>query len=404
MQILDILSKVFNISDERITLNTDTQRQLSGLFGEQRFWMFESLLKCLNGFFFNDDEYKQHLDHLYKLLNTCLNTGHFSEVPELYRLMFSVCCLIQSYILFKTSTPEEALAKCDEGLLKGYELDGDVLGSMGEALSEIAAPLEKLHFTFKPSTSIPPSLQTTRKIQVLDRPSLETFYEECLLPERPIIIKNLLKNMPCYEKWSFEYLYTKCGHRTVPVELGSKYTDDDWSQILMPFGEFVKDYIVNQTTAEHLGYMAQHRLLDQVPSLLKDVIVPDYCWMVPYTEPENINCFIGPANTVSPLHTDPRHNFFFQVRGKKFVRLINPDQKANLYLFDDFLRANSSQVDVEHPDYEKHPNFRNVIVEDYLMVAGDCLFIPQGYFHHIRALEPSISMSIWFGNSKEKEK
>jgi hypothetical protein len=76
-------------------------------------------------------------------------------------------------------------------------------------------------------------------------------------------------------------------------------------------------------------------------------------------EEETLNVFIGPAETglicsntsyklhcsvVSPLHTDPRHNFFCQIRGRKFVRLISPKQRDCLYLYNDLMRQNTSQV------------------------------------------------------------
>jgi lysine-specific demethylase 8 len=138
-------------------------------------------------------------------------------------------------------------------------------------------------------------------------------------------------------------------------------------------------------------------LLDQVRSLRKDVIIPDYCALVDSKEPELLNCFIGPCTSISPLHTDPRHNFFCQIRGQKFVRLIDPKFSDQIYLYDNFLQANSSQIDVESPDYDAFPLFKNVICEDFIMEEGDCLFIPKQYLHYVRALKPSISLSVWFG-------
>jgi lysine-specific demethylase 8 len=43
--------------------------------------------------------------------------------------------------------------------------------------------------------------------------------------------------------FSFEYLDKCCGRRIVPVEIGSKYTDEDFSQILMPFHKYLKEFI-----------------------------------------------------------------------------------------------------------------------------------------------------------------
>ncbi|CAK5089618.1 unnamed protein product [Meloidogyne enterolobii] len=75
---------------------------------------------------------------------------------------------------------------------------------------------------------------------------------------------------------------------------------------------------------------------------------------------------------------------FCQIRGSKFVRLIDPKERESLYLYDDLMRQNSSQVDVENPDLIKFPLFSNVKCYDSLVEEGQCLFIPKGWFHHVR--------------------
>lgn len=42
---------------------------------------------------------------------------------------------------------------------------------------------------------------------------------------------------------SLSYLKQIAGSRTVPVELGSRYTDEDWSQKLMTLAEFIDAYV-----------------------------------------------------------------------------------------------------------------------------------------------------------------
>lgn len=45
---------------------------------------------------------------------------------------------------------------------------------------------------------------------------------------------------------SLEYIQEIAGCRTVPVEVGSRYTDEEWSQTLMTVSEFISRYIVNE--------------------------------------------------------------------------------------------------------------------------------------------------------------
>lgn len=47
---------------------------------------------------------------------------------------------------------------------------------------------------------------------------------------------------------SIEYLRCVAGCRTVPVEVGSRYTDEDWSQTLLTLNEFIDKYIVNKVS------------------------------------------------------------------------------------------------------------------------------------------------------------
>lgn len=52
------------------------------------------------------------------------------------------------------------------------------------------------------------------------------------------------------------------GARTVPVEIGKHYADENWSQKLMTLQEFIKKYYLEE--GDSLGYLAQHNLFEQV--------------------------------------------------------------------------------------------------------------------------------------------
>jgi hypothetical protein len=54
----------------------------------------------------------------------------------------------------------------------------------------------------------------------------------------------------------------------------------------------------------------------------------------------------------------------------------------------------ASAVDFDNPDLERFPLYRQVQFQEAILEPGDLLFIPQSWWHYLRALEPSISLSI----------
>lgn len=195
------------------------------------------------------------------------------------------------------------------------------------------------------------------------------------------------------KKWKdLNYLLQMCGHRTVPIELGKCYDDDNWGQNLFRFSDFVTQHMLSEEHTER-GYLAQHDLFDQIPILKDGFVVPEYC-AIGNDEPV-IKSWIGPKNTISTMHTDDKHNFLCQVVGEKLIILAHPRDSEYLYPYDGLL-SNTSQVDAEHIDHEKFPAAKNVKFQRIILKAGQMLYIPKLHWHYVRSLTPSISISFWF--------
>ncbi|XP_039205585.1 bifunctional peptidase and arginyl-hydroxylase JMJD5 [Crotalus tigris] len=325
-----------------------------------------------------------------------LQEGPWHRVGRAWRRLFAHACLLRALCLCRARGPcAEALRACDLGLL---------LGAPGPELARLAALLQRLLPApegppcKKPRTERPPAQGEAAAeggpVARLRCPSLQRFRERFLLPGAPLVLEGVVDHWPCLRKWSVDYLLQLAGHRTVPVELGARYTDQDWSQNLMTVGEFISQYIKQENPN---GYLAQHQLFDQIPELKEDIGIPDYCCLGKNEEEEiTINAWFGPSGTISPLHQDPQHNFLVQVMGRKYIRLFSPDQSEKLYPHEGHLLHNTSQVDVENPDLEKFPKFKAAAFQDCILSPGEVLFIPASYWHHVRALDTSFSVSFWW--------
>jgi hypothetical protein len=99
--------------------------------------------------------------------------------------------------------------------------------------------------------------------------------------------------------------------------------------------------------------------------------------------------WFGPCGVITPLHHDTMNIFMAQIFGRKLLRLIPPEDTPLLYNE----QGVYSSVDLETPDYDRYPLFREARVLDVEISPGDLLFIPVGWWHHARSLSVSIGVS-----------
>ncbi|XP_074053506.1 bifunctional peptidase and arginyl-hydroxylase JMJD5 isoform X2 [Macrotis lagotis] len=333
-----------------------------------------------------------------------LNTGTWRDVDKEWRRVYSYGCLLKALSLcLQTDDIVEAIRVCDMGLLMGASILGNILVKVVNVLQKhlqcgkrpSETKIEELsRKKIKYDHTLTPAVKLGTAVPQLQCPSLEFFRKNYLVPQKPVILEGIANHWPCMRKWSLEYIQEIAGFRTVPVEVGSKYTDEEWSQSLMTVNEFISKYIMNK---DDIGYLAQHQLFDQIPELKQDICIPDYCCLGNGEEEDiTINAWFGPAGTISPLHQDPQQNFLVQVLGRKYIQLYSPQESESLYPHETQLLHNTSQVDVENPNLIKFPEFTKASYQSCILNPGQILFIPVKYWHYVRALDISFSVSFWW--------
>ncbi|XP_074551998.1 lysine-specific demethylase 8 [Halichoeres trimaculatus] len=339
-----------------------------------------------------------------------LNMGTWRDVDKEWRCVYSYGCLFKASALCREDPSEgeilEAVKTCDMGLLMGAAIMDDLLQVMvGILQREVRKPAEEEDRGQPQAKRVKmelPRVPVIKEEQAVPRircPSLESFNTNHLLPLRPVILEGIIDHWPALNQrpWSLEYLRSVAGCRTVPVEVGSRYTDEEWSQTLLTVNEFIDRFIVHKDGEEALGYLAQHQLFDQIPELKEDIRLPDYCCLGEGEEDDiTVNAWFGPGGTVSPLHQDPQQNFLAQVVGSKYIRLYSPEDSDKLYPHQSQLLHNTSQVEVEHPDSDRFPSFSSAPYLDCVLQPGEVLFIPVKHWHYVRSLELSFSVSFWW--------
>lgn len=329
-----------------------------------------------------------------------INIGHWKDVPVCWRYMYSYGSLLKALCELGQEKPtKDILYTIDMGLILGAPILDGVLPKLASKIHKELPELVPSKMLERVEREEAHSVDLKFPVTRLVCPSVEHFMTAYLKKELPVVITKAMDYWPALstQPWSIRHLVNIAGGRTVPVELGSRYTDDDWSQKLMTLASFVRTYILKEEGPDvGIGYMAQHQLFNQIPELQDDICIPTYCCLAEEDEEPDINLWFGPEGTVSPLHTDPKNNLLAQVFGEKYVRLYTYAQTEFLYAYEEQLLENTSQVDVENPDLEKFPLFEKAEYTECVLRAGEMLFIPPHCWHFVRSLSPSLSVSFWW--------
>ena len=114
--------------------------------------------------------------------------------------------------------------------------------------------------------------------------------------------------------------------------------------------------------------------------------------------------WIGNESRVAP-HYDESDNIACVVSGRRRFILFPPEQVANLYVgpIDRTIAGQPiSMVDLENPDFERFPNFREAL--KHALVAdlepGDAIYIPALWWHAVQATgELNILVNYWWNEA-----
>ncbi len=219
-----------------------------------------------------------------------------------------------------------------------------------------------------------------------------TFQKEYLVKRKPLVIKGLTKNWPALEKWTPEYMKAAVGDKMVPLYDNSKADPSkpiNAAAAEMKFADYI-DLIKTQPTELRIFFF---NIFKQAPQLLNDIMLPKDL-MGGFLESMPA-MFFGGSNSVTFLHydIDLPHIFHTHFGGRKQVILFENKWKRRLYCIPNATYA-LEDYDVANPDFNKFPALKGVEGQEVFLEHGDTLFMPTGYWHWMKYLDGSYSLSL----------
>lgn len=230
-------------------------------------------------------------------------------------------------------------------------------------------------------------LHAIEKVSGLSR---EQFSNDYLTPMKPVVFKDLMDDWAAKDKWTIEHFKSKYGDLMVPV-YSNNYSKPGKGYMApekkMKFGEFL-DILTKPEPCDLRMFL--FNIFQHAKELTKDYQTPtimdgfynDFPFM-----------FFGGKGSKVALHydIDMSHVFLNQIHGRKRVVLFSPDQSKLIYHLPYTV---ASYIDVNHPDYQKHPAQRFAVGNEVMLYPGETLFIPSGYWHYIEYTDGGFSISL----------
>ncbi|WP_145859207.1 cupin-like domain-containing protein [Pedobacter suwonensis] len=229
-------------------------------------------------------------------------------------------------------------------------------------------------------------------IDIVEDISKSDFELNYLKPRKPLVIKNMAKKWPAYQKWTMEYMKEVVGDKTVPLYDSSKADPSkpiNASAAEMKFGDYID--LIKETPTDLRIFLFDP--IKFAPELLEDYIAPkDLMGGFLDSYP---NMFFGGKGSVTFLHydIDLAHIFHTHFNGRKHVILFDYKWKERLYQIP-YATYALEDYDVENPDFDKFPALKGVQGIEAFLEHGDTLFMPTGYWHWMKYLDGSFSISL----------
>ncbi|MFT3948883.1 MAG: cupin-like domain-containing protein [Agriterribacter sp.] len=236
-----------------------------------------------------------------------------------------------------------------------------------------------------------------KAVDTVDLITADKFKKDYYEAGKPLVIKNLAKEWPAYQKWNWDYFKAIVGDKKVGIYNNVKsdaYTPVNKADDYTSFGEYV-DMIRKGPAAWRIFLF---NIFDHAPQLTHDFEWPDEL-MKGFVKRFPM-LFVGGASSITHMHfdIDMSHILHTQFVGRKRVLLFPYEEQHKLYRkpyevlsladFSHYYQQNGT------PDYSKFPALKLAKGYEVTLEHGDTLFMPAGYWHHMEYLDSGFAMSL----------
>jgi len=221
--------------------------------------------------------------------------------------------------------------------------------------------------------------------------SKKEFIQKYFKPQKPVVIERFIEDWPAYSKWNLDYMREIAGEKEVPLYDDRPVKHDEGFN--EPHAKMkMADYVELLKSGPTKYRIFLWNVLKEVPQLQKDYTYPDFGLRLMKGLPM---LFFGGEDSHTFMHydIDLANIFHFHFEGKKQCILFSQDETKFLYKIPHSL-ITREDIDFANPDLEKWPVLKRAKGHIAQLEHGNVLYIPEGYWHHMKYITPGFSMSL----------
>ncbi|CAO1383860.1 unnamed protein product [Diamesa serratosioi] len=287
----------------------------------------------------------------------------------------------------------------------------------------------KLEYLYKEFDNMSVEAPVPETFQI---PSSMNFLRDNVGKNLPLVIREVTKDWSAM-KWNSNFLRKTLGDKIVNVAITPNgYADglasDGKSEYFVMPEECqmsMKTFLdVLDDKGNYVHYIQQQNsnLTEEFPELIEDLDsnLLSFAKEAFNKEPDAINFWMGDCRAVTSMHKDPYENIYCVISGYKDFILIPPTDMhlvprkqypSAIYetdkdgamqikpLFDECnkpIMIDWISIDPLQPDLKKYPNYDKANVYRVRVNAGDILYLPSLWYHHVQQSHKCIAINYWY--------
>ncbi len=232
------------------------------------------------------------------------------------------------------------------------------------------------------------NLQEIHRVKTLSK---EEFIRDYFRPQKPVVIEEFIEDWPAYSKWNLQYIKEVAGEKEVPLYDDRPVKHDEGFN--QPHAKMkMADYVDLLKKGPTKFRIFLWNVLKEVPQLQKDFCYPDFGIKLMKNLPM---LFFGGTNSHTFMHydIDLANIFHFHFEGQKQCILFPQSETKYLYKIPHSLIVRED-IDFSNPDLQKWPALKHAKGYMTNLEHGNVIYIPEGYWHHMKYVTPGFSMSL----------